>query len=296
MIKYKPIYKVTIDGECVGYVQSKEMIEQKIQEIVNPDVKNIAFVDITKQPEYELKLVENTQETNEDEILGQIEGTAIRTYRQYAITLNGEQEACVDTLEEAENIVSDMKEEYQEDEIELELAIHEIFTQNLEEIETVTLAMAKDSLNSNIRQIVEEEQKRKESTIQGVYMKVKPVTGHITSRFGSFESIRSHAHKGIDIAAPNGTPIYAAADGKVIYAQYNTGGYGNLVVLDHGNGVKTYYGHASKLYVSVGQTVTAGDTLAAVGSTGFSTGNHLHFEIRLNDKQINPQQYIYRNS
>lgn len=290
------MYKVTINGECVGYVQNKEWIEQKMQEIENPDITNIAFVDITQQPEYEWKLVDNRQETNEEEIITQISDTAIRTYRQYAITLNGEQEACVDTLEEAEDIVSDMKETYQEDEIELELAINEIFTQSLDEIETVTLAMAKDSLNSNIRQIVEEEQKRKESTIEGVYMAVKPVTGHITSRFGSFESIRTHAHKGIDIAAPNGTPIYAAADGKVIYAQYNTGGYGNLVVLDHGNGVKTYYGHCSKLYVSVGETVTAGDTLAAVGSTGFSTGNHLHFEIRLNDVQVNPQQYIYRNS
>lgn len=290
------MYKVTINGECVGYVQNKEWIEQKMQEIENPDSTNIAFVDITQQPEYEWKLVDNRQETNEEEIITQISDTAIRTYRQYAITLNGEQEACVDTLEEAEDIVSDMKETYQEDEIELELAINEIFTQSLDEIETVTLAMAKDSLNSNIRQIVEEEQKRKESTIEGVYMAVKPVTGHITSRFGSFESIRTHAHKGIDIASPNGTPIYAAADGKVIYAQYNTGGYGNLVILDHGNGVKTYYGHCSKLYVSVGETVTAGDTIAAVGSTGFSTGNHLHFEIRLNDVQVNPQQYIYRNS
>lgn len=290
------MYKVTINGECVGYVQNKEWIEQKMQEIENPDSTNIAFVDITQQPEYEWKLVDNRQEPNEEEIITQISDTAIRTYRQYAITLNGEQEACVDTLEEAEDIVSDMKETYQEDEIELELAINEIFTQSLDEIETVTLAMAKDSLNSNIRQIVEEEQKRKESTIEGVYMAVKPVTGHITSRFGSFESIRTHAHKGIDIASPNGTPIYAAADGKVIYAQYNTGGYGNLVILDHGNGVKTYYGHCSKLYVSVGETVTAGDTIAAVGSTGFSTGNHLHFEIRLNDVQVNPQQYIYRNS
>ena len=80
----------------------------------------------------------------------------------------------------------------------------------------------------------------------------------------------------------------------VTYAQYNSGGYGNLVKISHGNGVETYYGHCSKLYVKVGQTVKAGDTIAAVGSTGNSTGNHLHFEIRLNDKQVNPQNYLYK--
>jgi len=294
IIKYKPIYKVTIDGECVGYIEIKEQIEQKIQEIQNPEAVNIAFVDITKQPQYELKLVENDKQTNEDEILNQINETAIRTYRQYSITLNGEQEACVDTLNEAEEIVSDIKEEYQENEIELELAINEIFTQNKNEIQTVTQLAAKDSLNNNIRKIVEEEQKRKESTIEGVYLAVKPVTGHITSRFGSYESIRTHAHKGIDIAAPNGTPIYAAAEGTITYAEYNTGGYGNLIIIDHGNGVKTYYGHCSKLYVKEGGKVTAGDKIAAVGSTGRSTGNHLHFEIRLNGEQVNPQKYIYK--
>lgn len=294
IIKYKPIYKVSIDGECVGYVQDKMVMEQKIQEIQHPDVVNIAFVDITQQPEYEFKLVEQSQETNEAEIVQQISDTAVRTYRQYAITLNQEQKACVDTLEEAEAIVSEMKAEYKEEDVALELAINEIFTQDVNDIQTVTLAMAKDSLNSNIRQIVEEEQKRKESTIEGVYMAVKPVTGTITSRFGSFESIRTHAHKGIDIGAPNGTPIYAAADGTITYAKYNTGGYGNLIIIDHGNGVETYYGHCSKLYVSVGETVKAGDKIGAVGSTGRSTGNHLHFEIRLNDKQVNPQKYLYK--
>lgn len=294
MMKYKPLYKVTVDGETVGYIENKEQLEAQIEEIKNPEAVNIAFVDITKKPEFEFKLIEKSQETNADEIVQQISDTAIRTYRQYAITLNGEQESCVDTLEEAEEIVAEMKENYKEDKVELELAINEVFTQNAEDIQTVTLAMAKDSLNSNIREIVAEEKKRQESTIAGVYMAVKPVTGHITSRFGSFESIRSHAHSGLDIAAPSGTPIYAAADGKISYAKYNSGGYGNLIIIDHGNGVKTYYGHCSKLYASVGETVKAGDKIAAVGTTGFSTGNHLHFEIRLNDKRVNPQQYIYK--
>ena len=131
------------------------------------------------------------------------------------------------------------------------------------------------------------------SSVNGVNFTVAPVSGRISSRYGANESIRNHTHKGLDIAASNGTPIVAAADGVVTYASYNSGGYGNLVKISHGNGVETYYGHCSKLYVKVGQTVQAGDSIAAVGSTGNSTGNHLHFEIRLNGTQVNPQNYLY---
>ena len=71
-------------------------------------------------------------------------------------------------------------------------------------------------------------------------------------------------------------------------------GYGYLIIIDHANGVQTYYGHCSKLYASVGDVVSAGDVIAAVGSTGNSTGNHLHLEIRLNGNKIDPQLYIYK--
>lgn len=98
---------------------------------------------------------------------------------------------------------------------------------------------------------------------------------------------------GMDIAASNGTDIKAAADGTITYSGW-MGGYGNLVIISHGNGIQTYYGHCSKLYASVGETVKAGDVIAAVGSTGNSTGNHLHFEIRKNGTQINPQIYLYK--
>lgn len=97
----------------------------------------------------------------------------------------------------------------------------------------------------------------------------------------------------MDIAAPNGTKIKAAADGEVTYSGWMSG-YGNLIIISHGNGIQTYYGHCSKLYVSKGTKVSAGDTIAAVGSTGNSTGNHLHFEIRKNGVQINPQKYLYK--
>ena len=112
------------------------------------------------------------------------------------------------------------------------------------------------------------------------------VSSHYGSRWGGF-------HRGIDIAAPQGTPIYAAASGTVTYSGYNNGGYGNLIIVNHGNGYETYYSHNYKNYVNVGQYVNKGQNIGGVGSTGDSTGNHLHFEIRRNGSPINPYSYIY---
>jgi murein DD-endopeptidase MepM/ murein hydrolase activator NlpD len=95
-------------------------------------------------------------------------------------------------------------------------------------------------------------------------------------------------HPGIDIAAHLGDPIYASDNGVVVYAGWNTWGYGNLVVIDHGNGWQTWYAHNSAIYVSCGQNVYQGNTIAAAGSTGRSTGPHLHFETRFNGTLPNP--------
>lgn len=98
-------------------------------------------------------------------------------------------------------------------------------------------------------------------------------------------------HSGIDIAAPYGTPIFAAESGTVILAQWYYG-YGNCVMIQHDNGLVTVYGHASYLHVTQGQTVTAGELIADVGSTGDSTGNHCHFEVRINGVTVNPINYL----
>ena len=121
---------------------------------------------------------------------------------------------------------------------------------------------------------------------------IHPVSGIISSRFGVRSSIRSSAHTGLDIATSSGTPIAAAAAGTVTFSGWK-GSYGNLLVITHDNGVQTYYGHCSALYASVGQTVSQGETVAAVGSTGNSTGAHLHLEVRVNGVAYNPQNYLY---
>ncbi|WP_315307443.1 murein hydrolase activator EnvC family protein [Pseudoramibacter alactolyticus] len=116
----------------------------------------------------------------------------------------------------------------------------------------------------------------------------------ITSGFGSRKSpggIGSTNHQGIDIGAGQGAPIYASASGTVIFAG-TSGGYGNCVMINHGNGVTTLYGHQSRIAVSKGQRVNQGDVIGYVGSTGHSTGPHLHFGIMVNGDYVNPLRYV----
>ena len=117
---------------------------------------------------------------------------------------------------------------------------------------------------------------------------VWPVDGPVVSGFGMRWG---RMHEGIDIAAALGTPVHAAAAGVVIHAGW-LGGYGNLVVLDHGNGLATAYAHASAILVSPGQQVDQGATVSLVGSTGRSTGPHLHFEVRVNGVAVDPLGYL----
>jgi murein DD-endopeptidase MepM/ murein hydrolase activator NlpD len=122
-----------------------------------------------------------------------------------------------------------------------------------------------------------------------------PVSGTITSPFGYRRNPFGGGmefHQGLDIAAPMGTTITAAASGTVISAGWY-GGYGNYILVDHGGGMATGYGHCSQIFVSVGQKVQKGQAIGAVGSTGASTGPHVHFEVRMNGKPVDPAAYLH---
>ena len=114
--------------------------------------------------------------------------------------------------------------------------------------------------------------------------------GYLTSYFGEVRA--KSLHKGIDIAKELGSSVNASLDGKVIKAGYNNGGYGNLIVIEHGNNMKTYYAHLSEIYVNVGDMVKKDDIIGAVGSTGNSTEPHLHFELRVHNQPVDPIKYI----
>lgn len=123
-----------------------------------------------------------------------------------------------------------------------------------------------------------------------------PTNRYVSSHYG-YRNIFGYRefHTGIDIPAPQGTPIIASNSGVVTTARYASTGYGNRVIVDHGGGYKTLYAHCNSLNVKVGDYVNQGDVIAYVGTTGMSTGNHLHFEIRENDVTVNPYPYIKDN-
>ena len=118
-----------------------------------------------------------------------------------------------------------------------------------------------------------------------------PTTGVVSSPYG-LRWGGTDFHPGMDIANDMGTPIVATADGVVEYAGWNSGGYGNMVDINHGNGIMTRYGHASQVVVSTGQQVKRGQLIAYMGSTGFSTGPHVHYEVHVNGNRVNPISYL----
>ncbi|NIS73731.1 MAG: peptidoglycan DD-metalloendopeptidase family protein [Deltaproteobacteria bacterium] len=119
---------------------------------------------------------------------------------------------------------------------------------------------------------------------------IKPVRGTITGRFG--ERRRRHFHKGVDIAAPSGTLVVAALSGKVVYAGSGFSGYGKTVIIDHQNGFLSLYSHLRRILTKVGRMVRQRDVIGKVGKTGRATGPHLHFEIRHDERLVNPLEFM----
>jgi murein DD-endopeptidase MepM/ murein hydrolase activator NlpD len=159
-------------------------------------------------------------------------------------------------------------------------------------LEAAQAQLARDS--ENVAALIRQKVAASTGVVRGTGRFIYPVNASITSGFGN----RRHPilgynrfHSGIDFGASQGTAINAADAGRVIFAGWY-GGYGRTVIIDHGGGITTLYAHASRLYVNVGQNVAQGQTIAAIGSTGLSTGPHLHFEVRQNGRPVNPMNYL----
>ena len=294
LFKYKPTYVVSLCGEQIGYVSNAAELQNRIQsEIIDMDGENIDFVTLDNMPKYELKLVEKSLTTNEDEIMLALKDDAKVMYKYYAVILNAETITYVDNIEEAEEAVEQIKEEHKDDTIQLDLAVTTNYTENINEIGIQSVEVAKQEVEQKVDILIEEDEKTKLPSINGVLLASLPVNGYVSSRFGNVSRIRSGAHTGLDIAASTGTPIKAAAAGTVTFSGTKRA-YGKMIVISHGNGIETYYGHCSKLYVTQGQTVSQGEVISAMGSTRISTGSHLHWEVRINGVAQNPRNYLYK--
>jgi len=298
---FKPIYAVTINGEAVGYSADKSKLQARINQYIESgeggDNSNIAFVQVDNLPEYKMCLLKRNIVTNDDEIFEKIKQSGVTYYKYYAILKGEEEKAYVSEFAKAEEIVTKLKEK-DSNNID-QISILEMYDTELKEFSEVeaTVAALYEKKVVVVKKPVSTGKVKTSTSIS--YKKValginliRPISGTITSRFGSVSSLRVSNHTGLDIAASTGTKIKACAGGTVTFSGYK-GSYGYLVVVNHGNGVETYYGHCSKLYVSAGQQVNQGDVIAAVGNTGNSTGSHLHLEIRVNGIAYNPQNYLY---
>ncbi len=317
-VKYKPAYKVTLADDTIGFITNKDIIEAKIEKYINDTTGNVAFREIEQLPEYEFKLINRDKEIEEKNVMLAVQNVTTTTYKVYAVTSDGEQKVVVSTQEEADSIINEIKSNLNS-EVDLKLGIVEVYTT---ELNVVSKENATNTLNEfKVAKVTEYETKKAEEekvareaaikaynaskarsfattttvapsgNINGMQLSI-PVIGTISSRFGSRSASRSTIHTGLDISSPNGTGIRPISAGTVTYAAYK-GSYGNLIIVDHGNGVQSYYAHCSAIYVSVGQSVDINTTIGAVGSTGNSTGPHLHLEIRIDGNPVNPQNYLY---
>lgn len=290
---YKPTYSVTLNGEFIGYSENKSKLQQRINEYIEKgNGNNIAFVEINELPEYKLCFLKRDVAFNDDEIYNKVIEQGKPYYKYYAISVDEEEKAYVSTFEEAEEVVNELKEKNSNNKDKL--SIVEKYETELEEFTDVETCVADLYVKKVVVKSYAVVAKGVNTSSQKVNLGIsliRPVSGTVTSRFGARWG---RSHKGLDIGAPKGTPIKAAASGTVTVAQYGySGGYGNYVMISHGNGIQTLYGHCNSLNVSVGQSVSQGQVIAYVGNTGNSYGNHLHLEIRVNGVAQNPQNYLY---
>lgn len=304
-MKYKLVYHVQVNGEDAGYASSKIALEKEIDNyVINGDSENVGYVILNSTLDYELMLVSKDMQTSEDAILAKVKEDADVYYRVYAVIVDDEQKGIASSLEEAQKIVDSVNEKQSEYKEKAKLEIEEKYLQEYETIEDVEVAV--NTIYEPIKKandlikVVKSTPAATETVSDEVLLALKqnltelnfqvPVANPvITSRFGWRSS---GYHYGIDLAVPTGTPVYAAESGVVTYSGW-MGAYGYLIIIQHASGYETRYGHCSRLLAEVGDEVAQGDLIAEAGSTGRSTGPHVHMEIRFEGTALNPEVFLY---
>ena len=290
-ILYKPAYKVTLSNKTIGYIENQEKFNKELNEYLEQSNEEIAYVYIEEKPELSFVFVKNDANIDYDKTLEIVEDTAIVYNRAYSINTNEEEVALVKTMDEAETLLQQIKNSINNDDIVFTIneahLVNPVFTEDKEQI--VSLMESKYKTKTVVQYTASGLSISNEVIPQSVSVAfASPSRGTITSRFG-YRS--SGFHTGIDIANPVGSPIYAAADGEVIKAE-TIGNYGRTIVVQHADNMITYYAHCDELLVNVGDYVTQGTQVATIGMTGRTTGPHVHFEIRINNKCVDPTNYV----
>lgn len=297
---YKPAVKTYINGNFIGYFTSEQDFDEVYNNLVtekqniDPNVK----VYLESEPTFETSYIKN-QLLLEQNLYTNLRSEVKTEYTIYNVAVDDEIKMTFNSKDDANNYAEKLKTEVSK----LNIEVKEEKKEELENITTIERADAilKDIVDRN--KPVEKPKPIYTNTYNAYANLTAPTIGaEFVAATGSGvwptveRRINCHymgyaGHTGIDIGGAIGTAIYAYRSGTVTFSGWGTG-YGKYVKIDHGDGMVTYYAHCSELLVSSGQTVEEGQMICKIGMTGYTTGPHLHFEIRLNGVPVNPYQYI----
>ena len=309
--KFKFGYMVEMGGVELGLVNDKDKFEKDVKDTLENLEEPVVSAKLQENPKYSLRLVDKDDiDVDDNYVFAKVEEKIEKTYRYYNIKEDDKLLAKVSTKEERDNLLKELEEGKQVKDLKVE-------EEETKEYYIISYEEAKQLASTNVDNIENEKKSKleKEKIEKRNTNIVKNIrrggtvsassSSNASAMLGSLSfrrplnSSRVSAgylgypgHRGIDFPSPQGTPVMAAESGTVTTVMYSNKSYGNRVIIDHGNGISTLYGHNSTIGVSLGQKVSKGQTIAGVGSTGNSTGNHVHFEIRINGKPINPTSYV----
>lgn len=293
---YNPVVKAYINGEFVGYFASEQQFDEVYNQLVtekqniDPNVKTY----LESEPTFQTSYVKNSL-LAEQNVYTNIRAKIKTEYTIYNVAVDGENKMTFSSKDDAEKYSENLKKEVSK----LEVAINEEKVAELGEMTSIERADAilKDIVDRNKpvevpKVTVTKPQTYYVPTIGASYV---PATGSgvwpTVERRINCHWMGYAGHTGIDIGGAIGTAIYAYRSGTVRYSGWGNG-YGKYVVIDHWDGTTTYYAHCSELLVYAGQQVSEGQIISKIGVTGYTTGPHLHFEIRINGVPVNPYPYI----
>ncbi len=296
---YKPAVKAYINGEFIGYFSNEQQFDEVYndlvaeKQIINENVK----VYLDSEPTFEQSYIRDSL-LEEQNVYTNLRAEIKTEFTIYELTVDGEQQMTFTAEEQAEKYVEELK--AQVEDIDTSINVEKV-----SELENITSTDRADDIlagivdrNKPVEIPVEEPKPTVPQYSASVYSgavtpaidgtKIWPAAGRrINCDYWGY-----YGHNGVDIGGAQGSPIYAYMGGTVIFSGWDTTGYGNCIKINHGNGVVTIYAHCSALYASAGQQVSAGQNIAGIGMTGWATGNHLHFEVRVNGVPVNPWVYL----
>lgn len=287
---YKPVVKAYINQEFIGYFSTQQQFDEIYNDLVieKSNIDSDVKVYLDSEPTFETSYIRDSL-LEKQNVYTNLRSQIKTEYTIYDVVVDNENKMTFANQDDANKYADDLKTQVKKIDVEVKeekaAEVKEFTTsQQAEEITKEIVGKNTTNNNANTKDVVANNINLASSE-DGIW----PTIAHYISspygwRWGTI-------HTGTDIAGRGGDPIYAYKSGTVTYSGWAKS-YGNIVKIDHGKGISTWYAHCSKLLVKAGQKVTQGQTIALMGSTGFSTGNHLHFEVRINGVHVNSYPYI----